>query len=292
MHALFDLENTRRDIRTVNVWPVPYQGTVSFMSGTREGPEAIVRASQEIEVYDYELDTELSDLCRIEMLPEFACLAAGPQAQCSAMREHLSAFDPDRDFFLLLGGEHTLAYPPVEFYARKFPDLLVVQIDAHADLRKEYQGSPFSHACVMARIRELGLPVAQLGIRSLCREEGEYIKKNSGKDLYTCFAWDMPAPREAALRIGEMAGDAPIYITFDADGMDPAVIPGTGTPEPGGLDYIWVDEFFKHLWPGPRLVGMDFCELTPLGASGRVSESTAAKLILKILTRYFYHERR
>mgnify|MGYP006282809331 CR=1 FL=1 len=292
MHALFDLENSRKDLRTVNVWPVPYQGTVSFMSGTGEGPEAIVRASREIEVYDYELDTELSDLCRIEMLPEFECSAAGPRAQCTAMREYLNSFDPAGDFFLLLGGEHTLAYPLAEFYAGKYPDLLVLQIDAHADLRREYQGSPFSHACVMSRIRDLGLPVAQLGIRSLSREEGAVIRKNSGDDLYTCFAWDMPSPARAAARIREMARDAPIYISFDADGMDPPVIQGTGTPEPGGLDFTWVDEFFKNLWPGPRLVGMDFCELAPLSAAGRASESAAAKLILKILTRYFHHEQR
>ncbi|MFP4168726.1 MAG: agmatinase [Desulfonatronovibrionaceae bacterium] len=290
MGGLFALESPCRDAKKVNVWPVPYQGTVSFMAGTREGPEAIIRASREIEVYDFELDVNLDELCAISMLPEFPCSAAGPEAQCADMGNYLRKFDPGKEFFLLLGGEHTLAYPMLEFYARKYPHLVVLQIDAHADLRPEYQGSRFSHACVMARIRELGLSVAQLGIRSLCREEGEYIRRYAGNGLYTCFASDMPSPSRAAKRIKEMAGSGPVYITFDADGMDPSVIPGTGTPEPGGLDFHWIDSFLRYLWPGPRLVGMDFCELAPL-ATDRVSESAAAKLILKILTRCFGHER-
>ncbi len=288
MHTLFG-ETAAGGVGTeVKVWPVPYQGTASFMAGTREGPQAIVRASRELETYDFDLGLHLEDVCRIAMLPEFECSAAGPEAQCLAMHDYLAHLQGE-EFLLLLGGEHTLAYPAIEFYAWSHPGLVVIQIDAHADLRSEYEGTLFSHACVMARVRELGVPVVQLGIRSISGEEGEYIRRRPPDELYTCLASRMPSPAVVAERIKELAGNNPVYITFDADGMDPAVIPGTGTPEPGGLSFSWVERLWEALWPGPRLVGMDFCELSPLAGGGRVSESAAAKLIFKILMRNFYY---
>ncbi|MFP4128917.1 MAG: agmatinase [Desulfonatronovibrio sp.] len=280
-----DLETEQSGLRPVYVWPVPYQGTVSFGDGTKDGPEAILKASYQMEPYDGELNADISKLCSFTTLPFQRPSAAGPEHLYKEMRTFLKDFNPEQDFFLTLGGEHSISFPLVEFYARKYPDLAVIQLDAHADLRSAYEGSPCSHACIMARTKDLKLKTVQMGIRSFSREEAELIKGNPGHIL-PFYPWSLPSPEEAAQAVKDFIGSSPVYITFDADGLDPSIMPGTGTPEPGGLDYAWVQDFWKALWPGPRLAGLDFCELAPQPAS-QVSESVAVKCILKILTTYF-----
>jgi agmatinase len=138
----------------------------------------------------------------------------------------------------------------------------------------------------MARARQMGIPLAQIGIRSLCREQRDFMRAQKPSELMTLFAWDLPAPIEAAERVRTFVGTRPLYISFDVDGMDPAVIPGTGTPEPGGIPYGWMARFWKELWLdglGPKLVGMDMCELAPIHGS-QASETAAVKLIQRILT--------
>ncbi|MFO7728356.1 MAG: agmatinase [Desulfonatronovibrio sp.] len=280
-----DLETKQSRPHPVYVWPVPYQGTVSFGDGTKDGPEAILKAGYQVETYDQELNADISELCSFNTLPFQRPSAAGPDHLYKEMRAFLKKFDPETAFFLTLGGEHSISFPLVEFYARKYPDLAVIQLDAHADLRTTYEGSPNSHACVMARIKDLGLKTAHIGLRSFSRAEAELIKENPGHIL-PFYPWNLPSPEDTARAVKNFIGNSPVYITFDADGLDPSIMPGTGTPEPGGLDYAWVKDFWKALWPGPRLVGMDFCELAPQPAS-QVSESVAVKCILKILTTYF-----
>ena len=270
--------------REILVWPVPYEGTVSFATGTRNGPRAILQASHEIETWDEELGVDIADALQFRSLPFFQAPAAGPREAQSEMRRELERHcDCGRDFLLTLGGEHSVALPPAEAYLRQYPDLAVIQLDAHADLRSQFQGSSYSHASVMARLRDRGVPLAQLGIRSLCREESEYIRSRSGRDILALFAHDLPAPSEAARRIRDFLGQRPVYISFDADALDPCLMPGTGTPEPGGLSYEWVQSLWAHLLPGLRLVGLDFCEVAPLPAAGVVSESVAVKCINRIL---------
>lgn len=266
------------------VWPVPYEATASFAKGTRNGPQAILQASYEIETWDEQLGLDLADWVHFETIPFFSAPVSGPQACYKAMlaflRQH---FDPNADFILTLGGEHSVALAPIAFYLQAFPELVIIQVDAHADLRDSFQGSTYSHACVMARAMELGAACVQLGIRSLCRQESETIAANKGSDLLTLFAWDMKTPAETAMRIREFVGVRPVYLSFDADGLDPSIMPGTGTPEPGGLDYGWLADLWRHLLPQIRLLGLDFCELTPLTGYGVVSESVAVKCINKIL---------
>jgi agmatinase len=280
-----DLDTTRTDLYPVNVWPVPYQGTVSFGHGTKNGPEAMLKASYQIETYDPELMADISELCSFKTLPFQRPNVAGPALLYEEMRDFLKGYNPGRDFFLTLGGEHSISFPLAEFYARQYPDLTIIQIDAHADLRQDYEGSPCSHACVMARIKDLGLQTVQIGIRSFSKKESDLIRNNPDHIL-PFYPWDLPSPEETARKVRDFTGNRPIYISFDADGLDPSVMPGTGTPEPGGLEYSWVNEFWKALWPGPKLVGMDFCELAPQPGSP-VSESVAVKCILKVLTTYF-----
>ncbi len=272
--------------RNIFVLPVPYEGTVSYGTGTRFGPEALFRASIQVESYDPELDLDLADLAYFTPLPVVHPPVSGPEGLHRIMRERLKEFDARRDFILTLGGEHSVPLPLFEFYHAAHPDLVILHIDAHADLRASYEDSPFSHACIMARARQMGIPLAQVGIRSLCREQRDFMRVQRPAELLTLFAWDLPAPVEAAERIRAFVGSRPLYLSFDVDGMDPSVIPGTGTPEPGGIAYVWMTRFWRELWKdgqGPRLVGMDMCELAPIHGS-QVSETAAIKLIQRVLT--------
>lgn len=272
--------------RNIFVLPVPYEGTVSYGTGTRFGPEALFRASVQIESYDAELDLDLGDLAHFTPLAVVHPPVSGPEALHKVMRERLLELDARRDFILTLGGEHSVPLPLFEFYHEAHPDLVILHVDAHADLRESYGDTPYSHACIMARARQLGIPLAQLGIRSLCREQRDFMRAQSPSDLMTIFAWELPSPVEAAERIRTFVGSRPLYLSFDVDGMDPSVIPGTGTPEPGGIAYAWMSRFWKEFWKdglGPRLVGMDMCELAPIHGS-QASETAAVKLIQRILT--------
>jgi len=270
--------------KAVHVWAVPYEGTASFAKGTRNGPQAMLQASYEIETWDHELQADLADHAHftthcLEELP-----VAGPKAVHAAHLQALqSGSDPARDFILTLGGEHSVALAPITFYEQAFPDLVVLQVDAHADLRPEFQDSPYSHASVMARVMDKGLPLVQLGVRSLSREEAEIMSGSRAEDLLTLFAWDLGSPQDTARRVREFAGSRPVYVSFDVDGLDPSIMPGTGTPEPGGLSFAWIQAFWPSLFHGLRLVGMDFCELAPLPGCGVMSESVAVKCINRIL---------
>ncbi|WP_045214626.1 agmatinase [Desulfonatronovibrio magnus] len=268
----------------INVWPVPYQGTVSYSHGTGLAPEAILKASYHIETYDPELDVDISRYCTFNTLPFQRVNVSGPEAVCSEMTSLLQNYCA-QDFFLTLGGEHSISSPIIKFYAQQYPNLAVIQIDAHADLKDEYEGSNYSHACVMARCHEHDLRLVQIGIRSLDAQEMRLIQNNP-KSMLPFFPWDLPDPEQAARQIRNFIENRPVYITFDADGLDPSIMPGTGTPEPGGLDYKWIQDLWKHLWPGPKLVGMDYCEVAPVAGSV-VSESVAVKCILRILSAYF-----
>jgi len=271
--------------RRVHVWPVPYEGTASFGRGTKHGPEAILRASYEIETWDEELRTDLQDMAHFRTMDFFRAPVSGPE---DCFREMLQALhrerDPAADLLLTLGGEHSVALAPITFYAEQHPDMVVLQLDAHADLRESFQSSRYSHACVMGRARDQKLPLVQLGIRSLSSKESAYIASTPPNELLCLFAWQLQAPEDAARRVREFIQGRPLYISFDADAYDPAILPGTGTPEPGGIDYGWLQRFWSELFRGGiRLLGLDFCELAPIPAAGVVSESVAVRSINRIL---------
>ena len=284
MFSYLDLET--KNGQRIDVWPVPYEGTVSFGRGTSQGPEAILRASAEIETWDEELGLDLADLAHFITWPVFEPPVSGPEEVLKCMEEELASICTPETFLLTLGGEHSVSLSPIRVYQGLFPDLAVLQIDAHADLRESFQGSPYSHASVMARIRELGIPVAQIGIRSLCREESRLITRENEQGLLTMFAHDLPSPEQAAAQVREFIGPRPLYISFDADGLDPSIMPGTGTPEPGGLSFSWLSRFWPLFFGRCRLVGLDFCELSPLPGAGVVSESVAVRCMNKILTAF------
>lgn len=282
-HTFFDLGAEHG--RKIFVLSVPFEGAVSYGAGTRMGPRALFQASVQIESYDPELDLDLADLAHFHPLPIVAP-QNNAQAMHQAIREALRRRDAAHDFLLTLGGDHSIPLPLFEFYKAAHPDLVILHIDAHADMRQTYDGNPCSHACIMARASEMGIPVLQLGIRSLCREERDFLRRQSPADLLTLFAWNLPTPKQAAMRTRDFIGQRPVYLSFDVDGLDPAVIPGTGTPEPGGISYAWMNTFWAQLWAdgqGPHLVGMDICELAPIVGS-QVSQTAAVKILARIFT--------
>lgn len=283
LDEFFDLGPRRG--RNIFVLSVPYEGTVSFGTGTRLGPEAMFRASVQVESYDPELDLDLTDLAHFTPVPVVHPPVGGPEALHRRMAEVLRSQNAATDFLLTLGGDHSVPLPVFEFYRQAHPDLVILQIDAHPDLRPSYEGSPLSHACIMARVRQLGIPLFQMGIRSVCRDQQDFMRSQAPTELQTLFAWDLPTPKVAAGMLRNFVGKRPLYISFDVDGMDPSVIPGTGTPEPGGISYMWMADFWKELWQdgGPELIGLDVCELAPIHGS-QVSETAAVKIIQRILT--------
>src|SRR3989442_1255906 len=212
------------------VLPVPYDFTTSYQGGARWGPRAIVSASQNMELWDEELGATYRS--GIHTLAELEPTAVGPEAMIKRV-EQATGWILDQDKLpAVLGGEHSISVGAVRALHARTPHLSVLQIDAHADMRDRYLGSPFSHACAMRRIREI-VPAVSVGIRSMSEEEGEFLAAH-------------PAPIFSPRRFRALKGDWKpllelltdnVYVTFDLDGLDPSVVPATGTPEPGGLDW-------------------------------------------------------
>jgi agmatinase len=255
--------------------PVPLEHSVSYGQGTAAGPEALLAASQQLEVYDGAGEPGLAG---IYTGPEVACAAATPLVLQRIAARVAAALAGGR-LPVVLGGEHTVTLGAVQALVARGAAFGVVQFDAHADLRASYEGNPLSHACVMRRVVELGVPLFQLGVRSLSKEEAIFRQQQA---LGHCDAAELlrgPAP------LLQLPPDFPraIYLTFDLDAFDPAMLPGTGTPVPGGL--FWYDalRLIDTVLAGRTLIGFDVTELAPIPGS-RVSEFTAAKLVYYLMS--------
>jgi len=259
------------DIRIIGA---PFDGTVSFRPGARFGPAAIREASDGLETYSPALDASLEDVAYADA-GDLDLPMGDVAAALTIIREAvMDALDADAIPFLL-GGEHLVSLPAIEAVANRHPDLVVVQLDAHADQRENYLGVRLSHACVMRRAAEIvgDDRIRQIGIRSGTREE--YRRMRDAGTLTTFRDDDL-----AALR--GWVGERPVYLTVDLDVFDPAVLPGTGTPEPGGIDW-WTFQRFVGAVRGCRLVGLDVVERAPqLDASG-CSAVLAAKAVRELL---------
>ncbi|MFN7961957.1 MAG: agmatinase [Thermoanaerobaculia bacterium] len=259
------------------VLPVPFERTVSYGKGTAGGPEAIILASQYMELWDEELGNEpfrpgIATLPSFE--PKSSEIAAALDEIEAEARRHLEA----GKFLITLGGEHSLTLAPVRASRAVFGEIGVVQFDAHADLRADYQGTPFSHACVMRRIVEEGIPTAAVGLRSLSTPEAQFAAE---RRLPVLWAYQME--REPG-RFAGLLEELPekVYLTFDIDYFDPSLVPATGTPEPGGGFWYPTLELLKVLFARKQVVAMDVVELAPQEGSP-ASDFVAAKLIYKCL---------
>lgn len=269
-------EASRYETSRVVVLPVPFERTTSYGKGTSQGPEAILSASRQVELWEEMLGSEPWRM-GIATLPPFLPEAHEMEAALGELeleaRQHLEA----GKFLVTLGGEHSLSFGPVSAARAVHGEIGVVQFDAHADLRPEYEGTPWSHASVMRRLHEDGVPALAVGIRALCDEEATLI---SSKQLPTIWGWELPG-RERFLAALEGLPEK-IYLTFDVDFFDPSLMPATGTPVPGGGLWYPTLDCLRELFARKTVVAMDVVELAPQpGAHG--ADFLAASLVHKCL---------
>ncbi|MFN0277257.1 MAG: agmatinase [Pyrinomonadaceae bacterium] len=244
------------DAARVLILPVSYEGTVSYGTGTGAGAMAIVNASRNMELYEEETDSEVYKI-GIHTLPEFTPRST-PEAMMSELYDYTKEILRKDKFLCMLGGEHSVSAPIIKAHNEKYENLSVLQIDAHADLRDTYDGTPHSHASIMARIvKDLRIPSVQVGIRSISGDEARSLKDG----LPTKIFW----ARDIVGKI-DWIDDAVdsltenVYLTIDIDGLDPSIVPTTGTPEPGGLGWYETLTLIRKLTEKKRVVGMDLVE--------------------------------
>ncbi|MDZ4245898.1 MAG: agmatinase [Dehalococcoidia bacterium] len=241
---------------SVVILPVPYDGTTDWRSGTREGPAAIIDASQYMELYDIELDREIHE-AGIYTMPEVQPVMSGPEGMVQRVYEVEKNLLELGKKVIMLGGEHSLTTGAVKAHKELFPKLTVLQLDAHADLRDQYLGTGFSHACVMRRVLDI-CPIVQAGIRSMSLEESGFVKKR-GMELF--FARE-PLERGTINKIVSNLSEK-VYITIDTDVFDPGLVPAVGTPEPGGLGWYDTISLLREVSRKRDIVGFDVVELCP-----------------------------
>jgi agmatinase len=265
----------------VVIIPVAYDGTSTWGKGADKGPEAIIEASANMELYDIETDSEVyrhgiftenligGEISTVQMI--------------DAVSDNVEYYLDKGKFTVILGGEHSISIGPIKVHAKKFKNLSVLQLDAHTDLRQEYNGSKFNHACVMARAKEI-CPIVQVGIRSMDVGEKESLDKGR-----TFFAEDIYNNTDWIKKVVSLVSDN-VYITIDLDVFDPSIMPSTGTPEPGGLLWYDVLTLLKEVSKKKNIVGFDVVELCP-DSRNKAPDFMAAKLIYKLLS-YIFGEKK
>jgi agmatinase len=258
----------------IAIVPVPYDATSTWHKGADQGPAAILRASANMELYDIETDSQvyLEGIFTDEPVTE----NRSPEAMVEAVRRRVQGHLANRKLAVVVGGEHSVSVGAVQAHVDRYPGLSVLQLDAHSDLRDEYEGSQFNHACVMARIREL-CPVVQVGIRSMDISEKPALVEDRvffAEKIHDNLAWI----DRAVAKLTEQ-----VYVTVDLDVFDPSIMPSTGTPEPGGLMWYDVLALVHAVCRQRTVVGFDVVEMCPVEMNW-APEFLAAKLIYKILS--------
>ena len=278
--GLSEAQSSFESARAV-ILPVPYEATTSYGAGTGAGPAAIIDASRYIELYDQELDHEPYEV-GIATLPALELSGAGPERAIRELREAYDAIvaaGPGK-FVIALGGEHSISSAPILSWVERMKGqrLSVLQFDAHTDLRHEYEGSPYSHAAVMHRVHEQ-VDLVAVGIRALTREERELARHSShihlflADDIHTGDAW----MDEVMSKLGP-----DVYISFDVDAFDPSLVPSTGTPEPGGLQWYPVMKLLRRVFRERNVVSADVVELAPIPGFA-APDFLVAKLVYKMI---------
>jgi agmatinase len=258
------------------VVPVPYDLTSTYQPGSRRGPQAIIEASTNMELYDEELKKE-TYLDGIHTTAPVAVDARGPKNMITAVRKKISRIVKANKIPVMLGGEHSITLGAVQAVVEKYPKLTVLQLDAHADLRDSYQGTPYNHACVARRITEI-CPLVQAGIRSMSKEEGDYLPQSKVKSYSADYIFENQNWAQTVAK--DLQGD--VFITIDLDVFDPSIMPATGTPEPGGLTWRDVLSLLRLVSGKCAIRGFDVVELAPL--PGVVApDFMAAKLIYRLM---------
>jgi len=244
------------------VLPVPYEATTTYMQGTARGPAAILEASQQVEFFDEWLEDEAR---RFGIRTEEPMVCDGPPEELAErLDEAVGALLDAGRFPLVLGGEHSISLGPIRAAAARHPDLVVLHLDAHPDLRDAYEGTKFGHGCVMRRVWELGVRIHAFGLRAISPEERDFYP---GQDRASYVGARELLPLSPLERVERVLADlpkGPLWLSWDIDGLDPSVVPSTGTPEPGGVDWFTVSEVLRRLdSDGRQIVGAELVELMP-----------------------------
>lgn len=261
----------------VFVIPVPYDSTTSFKSGARHGPRAIINASRHLEDYDLELDRDIS-LVGIHTTPELVPDVGSPEGMIEQIRSAVSSVASHDKLVALLGGEHTVTIGAVQAMKERHPDLSVLYLDAHADMRDSYMGTSWGHASVARRVYDI-CPLVQVGVRSLSAEEMGFIKTHS----VPVFAWTSAPYNASDLMELVLTSLSPnVYISVDLDVLDPSIMSAVGTPEPGGMSWLDLTMLLRRVGEARRIVGFDIVELSPPEGPDACAY-TAAKLAYKMM---------
>ena len=261
----------------VTLIPVPYDATTSYRTGSRGGPRAIITASQQLEDYDLELNRDISEV-GILTAPAIEPDVSRPEGMIDRVDRAVSAALAGGGIVGLLGGEHTVTVGAVRAFKRRYPDLSVLYLDAHADLRDTYQGSAWSHACVARRVLEI-CSLVEVGVRSLSAPEKRLIDS----DCVPVFFWPADGADVediAAAALERLTGA--IYVSIDLDVLDPSIMAAVGTPEPGGMSWNAATRLLRRAAESKRVVGFDLVELSP-GEGPEACAFTAAKLAYKLI---------
>lgn len=268
-----------KEFSKIVLLPIPFDETTTYQKGSDKGPAALIEASRNMELYDIETRSEIY-LNGIYTAPPV--LAKSSEKMLEEAYHLAKSYFEKEKFLVTLGGEHTISYPSIKAAAHHFKELSIVQFDAHLDLQPAYEGNPWSHASVMARVKELPLikQIVAVGIRSLASEELPSLDPS-----YTFFAHEMEERQEQLFKTFDHL-QGPLYITFDLDAFDASLMPSTGTPEPGGLMWNQACHLLKYLFAHKRVVGFDIVELLPRPCNP-APDYLAAKLLYKMLSYQF-----
>jgi agmatinase len=262
----------------VVVMGVPYDGTATFQSGARNGPGSILNVSPNLEHYDRELGNIFEIGIFTAGIVDIEDIHANPEAVTNRVYDVSKSYISDDKFLVTMGGEHSITQGVVRAYKEKHDKLSILQLDAHHDLMEEFGGSRYSHASVAKRLIDMGCCITQFGVRVTSEDEHEFINKHNqglnifyAKDIYNNDQWHEEA-------IDSLSDN--VYITLDLDGLDPSIMPSTGTPVPGGLDWYGAMNFLRKVYKKRNVVGLDVMELKPIPGN-EAPDFLAADLIYK-----------
>lgn len=273
----------------IAILPIPYEATTSYGKGTKKGPKAILRASAYVEFYDDETDKELCFEKGIATLAPLSFKKMNQENAMNLIETTVASLLETGKFLVCLGGEHSVSYPIIKAFYNKFPQMSILQFDAHSDLRESYEGTPYSHASVMARVIDFfpAERLVQVGIRALCVEEASLIKEMKIKTFFASKIRQNEYGKDWIKKVVKSLGQQ-VYITFDVDFFDPSVMPSTGTPEPEGFYYTEAIEIIREIVrSGRQIIGFDVVELAPIKGLNH-PDLTTARLIYKMLNLIFY----
>lgn len=257
--------------------PVPYDGTSTWQKGADKGPEAFLHASENMELYDIETESEVYK--QGIFLADAITEDTSPEAVVKKVHQKTKEYILKNKFVTIFGGEHSISIGTVRAFNECFDNLTVLHIDAHADLRKDYEGTPYNHACAMYEASQT-TNLIQVGIRSMDIAETRVMDEDK-----TWFAHEMATDEYWMDNVIEALGEN-VFISFDLDALDPSIMPGTGTPEPGGLLWYETLEFLRRVFDETNVVGFDIVELCP-NKINKTSDFLAAKLYYKMLSYKF-----